>query len=75
MAAAGYTYSAAAENIAAGFPTPQSVVAAWMNSSGHRANILNCELTETGVGYVFLANDQGAVNYHHYWTHVFASPG
>lgn len=75
MAAAGYVYSTAGENIAAGYTTPEAVVDGWMKSSGHRANILNCAFTETGVGYVFLADDEGQVNYHHYWTHVFAAPG
>ena len=70
----GYTYSLAAENIAAGYSTPAAVVQGWMNSHGHRANILNCSLTEIGVGYVYLANDTGSVNYHHYWTQLFATP-
>ena len=70
----GYTYSMAAENIAAGYTTPAAVVQGWMNSDGHRANILNCGLTEIGVGYVYLANDTGSVNYRHYWTQVFATP-
>ncbi len=37
------------ENIAAGQPTPQAVVTSWMNSPGHRANILNCGLKDLGV--------------------------
>jgi uncharacterized protein YkwD len=49
-AAQGYaTWSG--ENIASGYPTPAAVVAAWMNSAGHRANILNCRSRSTGVGY------------------------
>ena len=72
--ATGYTYTRAGENIAAGYRTPETAVAAWMNSSGHRANILNCSFTETGVGYYYLQNDTGNVNYHHYWTQVFATP-
>jgi uncharacterized repeat protein (TIGR01451 family) len=71
---AGYQFSYAAENIAAGYTTPQAAVNAWMASPGHRANILNCILEDTGVGYYFLANDTGDTNYHHYWTHVFARP-
>ncbi len=70
----GYDYSSAAENIAAGYSMAASAVSAWMNSSGHRANILNCGLEETGVGYYYLENDTGNVNYGHYWTQVFASP-
>lgn len=75
MVAAGYSYSWAGENIAAGYQTPEAVVGGWMNSPDHRANILNCAFTETGVGYIYLAEDQGQVNYRHYWTHVFAAPG
>ena len=73
--AAGYgNWYVLSENIAAGYQTADSAVAAWMNSSGHRANILNCRLEETGVGYFYLANDTGRVNYRSYWTQVFASP-
>jgi uncharacterized protein YkwD len=72
--ATGYEYWSAAENIAAGYSTAASAVSAWMNSSGHRANILNCGLEETGVGYYYLSNDKGNVNYHHYWTQDFATP-
>ena len=74
IAYTGYQYSAAAENIAAGQSTPEDVVQAWMGSSGHRANILNGDLTEIGVGYEYLANDTGAVNYNHYWTNTFGTP-
>lgn len=48
----GISYRTAGENIAMGYATPERVVAAWMNSSGHRANILNSTYTEIGVGYV-----------------------
>ena len=58
----GITYRSAAENIARGQSSPQAVVNAWMNSSGHRANILNSSFTEIGVGYVA----EG-----HYWTQMF----
>lgn len=74
MRAQGYTFSRAAENIAAGYSTPASVVEGWMSSSGHRANILNCNLREIGVGYYHLANDTGSVNYRHYWTQDFGTP-
>lgn len=74
IAAQGYSYSTWGENIAAGYSTAAAAVNGWMNSSGHRANILNCNFQETGVGYYFLANDKGSVNYYHYWTQVFASP-
>lgn len=58
----GLSYRAAGENIAYGQRTPQEVVNAWMNSSGHRANILNASYTQIGVGYVSSGN---------YWTQMF----
>ncbi|WP_042165595.1 CAP domain-containing protein [Paenibacillus gorillae] len=48
----GVTYSYAGENIAAGQRTPQEVMTAWMNSPGHRANILNANFKKIGVGFV-----------------------
>ncbi|MEG3922262.1 CAP domain-containing protein [Microcoleus sp. POL10_C6] len=69
----GYKFSAAAENIAAGSSTPEQVVSSWMNSSGHRTNILNPNLKEIGIGYYFLADDTGTENFNHYWTQVFAT--
>lgn len=70
----GYQYSAAGENIAAGQTTAEEVVEGWMNSPGHRANILNPNFTEIGIGYEYLENDTGSVNYNHYWTQVFGTP-
>jgi len=61
---AGYP-NPSAENIAHGYPTAKSVVAAWMASSGHRANILNCESKAVGVG-VYVGGDGGP-----YWTQMF----
>ncbi|MCL6571156.1 MAG: SafA/ExsA family spore coat assembly protein [Bacillus sp. (in: Bacteria)] len=63
----GITYRSAAENIAAGQTTPASVVQAWMNSSGHRANILSTNTTYIGVGYA-----QGG-SQRHYWVQMFIS--
>ncbi|WP_071516110.1 CAP domain-containing protein [Geitlerinema sp. PCC 9228] len=70
----GYRYTSVAENIAAGYTNAEAVVEGWMNSPGHRENILNPDLKEIGVGYHFLANDTGDTNYNHYWTQVFATP-
>lgn len=71
----GYNrYATAGENIAAGQLTAQQVVDEWMASPGHRANILDEDFTELGVGYYFLANDTGDVNYNHYWTQTFGRP-
>ncbi|MBE9181079.1 pre-peptidase C-terminal domain-containing protein [Oculatella sp. LEGE 06141] len=72
--ASGYKFSLAAENVAAGQSTPEAVVQAWMNSPGHRANILNAQVREMGIGYYFLANDAGNLTFQHYWTQDFAKP-
>ena len=87
MTDAGYTgWSYAAENIAAGYSTPEAVMAAWMGSSGHRANILSTDVREIGIGYVLQDTDQADVRldsngdctadgtggpYFHYWTQNF----
>ena len=62
MKSFGIKYRSAGENIARGQATPAAVVNAWMNSSGHRANILNSSFTHIGVGYV--ADGR-------YWTQMF----
>ncbi|NJN89684.1 MAG: hypothetical protein HC878_04450 [Leptolyngbyaceae cyanobacterium SL_5_14] len=68
---AGYDSAAISENIAAGQTTPESVIESWKNSSGHRANLLNPNSTEIGIGYSYLKDDTGEVNFNHYWTQVF----
>ena len=75
VAAQGYNYLNAGENIAAGYATPEAVVEGWMNSPGHRANILYPKIQEIGVGFYFLANDSGEAPYQYYWTQDFATPG
>ncbi|MDF3147614.1 CAP domain-containing protein, partial [Streptomyces sp. T21Q-yed] len=50
ITAAGYTWSTYGENIAQGQQTPEAVMDSWMNSPGHRANILNCSFKDIGVG-------------------------
>ncbi|MGW1962510.1 sigma-70 family RNA polymerase sigma factor [Streptomyces sp. NPDC001935] len=50
ITAAGYQWSTYGENIAMGQQTPESVMESWMNSPGHRANILNCSFKNIGVG-------------------------
>lgn len=62
MKSFGISYRTAGENIAMGYTTPEAVMDAWMNSPGHRANILNGSFTEIGVGYVKDGN---------YWTQMF----
>ena len=61
----GISFRSAAENIAYGQRTAEAVMYAWMNSSGHRANILNKNITEIGIGAV--KNQNGII----YWTQVF----
>jgi hypothetical protein len=68
---AGYESGFVGENISAGYNTPQQVVDGWINSAGHRANMLNADYNEIGIGYYYLQNDAGSVNYYHYWTQVF----
>ncbi|MFF3906357.1 CAP domain-containing protein [Streptomyces sp. NPDC001848] len=50
ITAAGYSWSSYGENIAYGYSTPESVMAAWMASPGHKRNILDCGFKEIGVG-------------------------
>ena len=63
---AGVSYRRAGENIAYGQRTPQQVMNAWMNSSGHRANILNEDFTTIGVGYT-------VINGTAYWAQLFTA--
>ena len=64
----GVHYQSAGENIAAGQKNAQQVMNDWMNSSGHRANILNKNYTELGVGYVT------GGSYGTYWVQIFTKP-
>jgi hypothetical protein len=57
--AAGYEYQAAGENLAYGFDTTPNTVTAWMNSPGHRANILNTSYKEVGFGIANAPSYQG----------------
>ena len=65
MKAYGVSYRTAGENIASGQKSAQAVVTAWMNSEGHRKNILNPSFTEIGVGYATKSNGTP------YWTQMF----
>jgi uncharacterized protein YkwD len=71
LKAVGYSYSTAGENIAAGWVTPEIVMTAWMNSPGHRANILNEEFATVGVGCVYVPDDPKG--YHFYWVQLFGT--
>jgi uncharacterized protein YkwD len=72
--AAGYQFSMAAENIAAGYATPEAVIDAFFNETppddGHRRNLLNCALRDVGFGYFY----QNGSPYGTYWTQDFATP-
>jgi len=68
LAMFGVSFTSAAENIAMGFQTPESVMDAWMNSQGHRSNMLNPVFTEIGVGYY---SDPGDPRGGPYWTQLF----
>ena len=57
---AGYKGAPAAENIAYGYPSAKAVVNGWLNSPGHRANMLNCKIKSLGVG-----------KYQRHWTQNF----
>ncbi|MGW2747781.1 CAP domain-containing protein [Streptomyces sp. NPDC001450] len=64
ITSAGYNWSTYGENVAYGYSTPEQVMAGWMSSPGHRANILNCSFKEIGVG---LAQPNS------YWTQDFGT--
>jgi uncharacterized protein YkwD len=63
----GFVWTSAAENVAVGYSTPVAVMVAWMNSDGHRRNILSSN-THIGVGLAYGSDGQP------YWTQVFATP-
>ena len=65
MRSEGISYSTAGENIAAGQQSAQAVMESWMNSSGHRANILNAKYKYLGVGFCT------GGRYGTYWTQMF----
>ncbi|MCM3718336.1 stalk domain-containing protein [Fictibacillus phosphorivorans] len=65
----GISYTSAGENIAAGYTTTSAVMTGWMNSPGHKANILSDNFTEIGVGYI-----KGTTGYKTYWTQMFRRP-
>ena len=68
LAAVGYRWQAYAENVAYGQPSPASAISSWMESSGHRANILNPGLKELGTAVAYGAGRRP------YWVQVFGNP-
>ncbi len=65
---AGYQWQGAGENIAKGQRTPAEVMTGWMNSAGHRANIVNCGFRDLGVGLAYSPNNTPL------WTQDFGTP-
>ncbi|TGL56729.1 CAP domain-containing protein [Leptospira ognonensis] len=63
----------AGENIAAGVSTAEGTFDQWWNSSGHRANMENCNYTHVGIGYTAREGVNAQADYAHYWTNVFAT--
>jgi uncharacterized protein YkwD len=68
LEAVGYVYANAAENVAWNQPNAQSVVNGWMNSSGHRTNILDPQITEIGAAIAYSSRGEP------YWIQVFGRP-
>ena len=74
----GYIFQMMGENIEAGTDTAEEAVRVWMNSPGHRANILTCAYKETGIALVDAPDDVPmngqSMPYEYYWTQEFALP-
>lgn len=74
MKRAGYRFSFAGENVAAGQSKPEDAIDSWMNETppndGHRKNILSPNYREIGIGYAF----REATQFKHYWTQDFGTP-
>lgn len=66
----GYHNAYKGENIAAGYESPEAAMDGWMNSPGHRANILSKDFTKLGVGYYY--KDDSEYKYH--WVQMFLGP-
>jgi uncharacterized protein YkwD len=67
---AGYQWKLVGENIAAGQPTPEQVVAEWLESPGHCSNIMDPAYAEMGVAFAYEAQSEKGV----YWSQVFGTP-
>lgn len=70
IARAGYAWQGSGENVAAGQPDPETVVAAWLSSPGHCATLMQPRFTESGIAFALAPGKNPAV----YWTQVFATP-
>jgi uncharacterized protein YkwD len=69
MSQAGYNWYRAAENIAASYPTPESVVAAWMDSTSHQYNILSPYFNDIGIAYAY----KSSATWGCFWTTDFGA--
>ena len=71
----GYRYGLVAENIAAGQKSAGEAVQAWVDSPGHRKNIMNCRFRETGIAMVYQPDDSPlrgrSMGLQYYWVQVF----
>lgn len=74
----GYKFHILAENIAAGQKSAEEVARSWLGSPGHRKNILNCKLKDTGIAVAYQSDD-GPIDgnnkpYYYYWVQDFGAP-
>lgn len=74
----GYKFHILAENIAAGQKSAEEVARSWLSSSGHRKNILNCKLKDTGIAVAYQADDEPIMGnskaFYYYWVQDFGAP-
>ena len=70
ITAAGYSWSAYGENIAAGQSTMDAAMNSWLNSPGHCKNIMNARYKDYGIGCAYKSSS----SYRTYWTQDFAAP-
>ena len=74
----GYSYHMVAENIAAGLSSATQAANGWLGSSGHRRNILNCKLKDTGIAVAYQPDDEpidgNSKPYYYYWVQIFGAP-
>jgi uncharacterized protein YkwD len=70
MEAAGYSFSTAGENIAAGYPDVAHTMGQWLSSPGHCSNIMNPAYKNIGIGFA----QNSAATYTNYWTQDFGAP-
>jgi uncharacterized protein YkwD len=68
---AGYGFARVAENLAAGYATAAQAVKSWLDSPPHRRNLLDPDIRDAGIGYVFRDGEPGARALRHYWTANF----